>query len=337
MKSVRIGVVGVGSMGRTHVAAFSALPEVTVTSICDADAERLGDVQREFAVGHVTTDLAQLLASDVDAVVVATPEHLHLEPTLAALRAGKHVFVEKPFATDAQEAHRMADAARKEGLLVMPAHLLRYEPRHRMVKDWLDAQDRGELISLYLRRNRPASLFEIYSRVHPAFELTSHDMDLALWYAGRRVERVYAVHRQRPGERNPHGFWAIAEFEGNTVATFEAVWSTVDEVNLEFGDICEVIAERGTAHVNIADPGISFWDSDGQASPDPIYGTSSLDVVPLAVHREVQDFVECVRGVRDDPQVSLEDAVHGIEVIGAMIRSAEQGTPVELHPDAFSG
>jgi len=330
-----VGVVGVGSMGRIHVAAFAALPEVTVTSICDPDPERLEEVQRELAVVHATTELGELLATDVDAVVVATPEHLHLEPTLAALRAGKHVIVEKPFATDAAEAHRMADAARDEGLLVMPAHLLRYEPRHRMVKDWLDGRDRGELISLYLRRNRPASLFEIYSRVHPAFELTSHDIDLALWFTARRVERVYAVHRQRPGERNPHGFWALAEFEGNTVATFEAVWSTVKEANLEFGDLCEVIAEHGTAHVNIANPGISFWDSAGQTSPDPVYGTSSLDVVPLAVHREVEDFVECLRGARDVPQVSLEDAVHGIEVIDAMIRSADLRIPVELHRDSL--
>jgi predicted dehydrogenase len=322
-------------MGRTHVAAFAALPEVNVASICDADVDRLAEVQREFAVAHATPDVAELLATDIDAVVVATPEHLHLDATLAALRAGKHVLVEKPFATDVAEAHRMANEARDTGLLVMPAHLLRYEPKHRMVKDWLDAGSRGELISLYLRRNRPASLFEIYSRIHPAFELTSHDTDLALWYVGRRVDRVYAVHRQRPDERNPHGFWAIAEFDGGTIATFEAVWSTVDEARLEFGDLCEVIAENGTAHVNIANPGITFWDEAGQTSPDPVYGTSSLDVVPLAVHREVEDFVECLRGIRAAPQVSLHDAVHGIEVIDAMIRSAEKRLPVELDPDGL--
>ncbi len=329
MKDVRVGIVGVGSMGATHLAAFAATPGVAVTSLCDANQARLEDLARAFAVDHYTTELADMLSQDLDAVVVATPENAHFEPVTAALRSGMHVFVEKPFATVPDEARQMAAEARGAARILMPGHLLRYEPRHLMIKDWIESGEHGPITSLYFRRNRPASLFATYSRVHPAFELSSHDLDLALWFTRRRVRRVYAIHRQSQHEPNPHGFWALIEFEGDAVATFEAVWSTVDEARVEFSDLCEVIAERGTAHLDISRPGLSFWDARGQTSPDSIYGATPAHV-PLAVRAEVEDFIECIRGRRPEPQASLDDAVHGVEAIDAMIRSATMAEPVNV-------
>lgn len=326
MSPLRIGIVGVGSMGRTHLAALSGMPSVAVRSLCDPDTARVKDAAQAFGVEHYTDDLMETLAQDLDAVVVATPEHAHLEPVVTALRSGKHVLVEKPFATDPVEARQMAAEAQLAGLVLMPGHLLRYEPRHRMIKDWIASGDHGTLTSLYFRRNRPRSLFGTYSRVHPGFELSSHDLDLALWFTGRRVRRVYALHRQRTPDPNPYGFWSLIEFESDTVATFEAVWSTVDQARVEFADLCEVIAEGGSAHLDISNPGLSFWDSEGQTRPDPIYGGTPGDV-PLAVKAELEDFVECVSGRRLLPRASLDDAVHGVEVIDAMIQSARSAEP----------
>ena len=331
MERTRIGVVGVGSMGRTHVATFAAAHDAEVTYLCDPDERRLEEMAREFDVRGTTTELAELLAGDVDAVVVATPERLHLEPTLAALDAGKHVLVEKPFATDVAEARMMAEAAAHSGLVVMPGYGLRYEPRHRLVKDGLASGEGGPVLSLYLRRNRPAALFETYSRIHPAFESSSHDVDLMLWFSGRRARRVYAVHRGREGEPNPFGVWALIELEGGAVATIEGVWSIPSGARIDRGDVVEVIAERGAAHIDIADHGTSFWTEAGRTSPDPVYGPSSLHPSSLAIRHEVEAFLAAVRDGRP-LEVSLEDAVHGVEIVDAMIRSAELCAPVDLEP-----
>jgi predicted dehydrogenase len=327
---IKVGVVGVGSMGRTHVAAFSAHPGAEVTAVCDPDEGRLDAVAREFDVAHRTTDVEELVSGDVDAVVVATPEHFHLAPALAALGAGKHLLLEKPLATTVEDAHAIADVAAGVDAVVLPGLNLRYEPRYRQVKDWLASGDQGAIVSMYLRRNRPAPLFEHYSRIHPAFETGSHDVDLALWYSGRRVTKVFAVQRGRESDPNPFGLWALAELDGGTVVTLETVWLTPGAARVFRSDALELVAERGTAHVDIAASGTRFWDAAGSETRDPILDPSSLNTVSLAIRAEVEDFVACVRGDRLAPEASLADAVHGVEIVDAMIRSAELGAPVDL-------
>lgn len=330
MKPLRIGIVGVGVMGRAYAAAIAAMPHAEVTTICDPDEQRLAAVATEFGVAHRTTELDRLLADDVDAVIVATPEWLHLTPTLAALDAGKDVLLEKPFTTIPREAHEIAAAAEASGRFLMPGYGLRYEPRHRMLKDWLRRGDAGRIVSLYLRRNRPASLFEIYSRSHPAFESSTHDIDLLLWYTAQRASRVHAVERRRDGDANPFGLWAIVELDGGAVATFEAHWIIPSGARVGRGDLVELVAEHGTAHIDVANHGTTFWQEDGVVSADPIYDANSLSAVSLALRGQLEDFVACVRGERAAPEVSVADAVHGVEIADAMVRSAASQTTIEL-------
>ena len=329
MDTIRVGVVGVGSMGRTHVAAFTAAG-AEVTCVCDPDEARREAVAREFGVSRTTGDLEELIGSDVDVVVVATPEALHLRPALAALQADKHVLIEKPLATTPAEANEIAAEARRSDRVVMPGLNLRYDPRYRMVKDWLREGGHGETVSLYVRRNRPAPLFTQYSRIHPAFETGSHDIDVVLWYTGQRVRRVSAVQRRRPGDVNPHAIWALMELDGGAVATLETVWLIPEGARLFRGDALELITERGMAHIDIADPGIVFWEEAGQTSRDPIFDPNSLNGSSLSVRSEVEEFLRCIRGEVDTPEMSLADAVHGVEVVDAMVRAAETGTIVEL-------
>src|SRR5690606_36123126 len=161
---------------------------------------RAAAVARDFGVSTVAGDLTELLDAGIDAVVVATPEALHRDPVVASLDAGKHVLVEKPLTTDVAQAREIAEAARRAGTIVIPGFNLRYDDRHREVKEWIASGRAGTLTSLALRRNRPSALFSTYQRVHPGFESTSHDIDLALWLTGSRIRSVFARQRQRPGE-----------------------------------------------------------------------------------------------------------------------------------------
>lgn len=329
MNRVRVGVVGVGTMGAMHVEAFLAAG-ADVVAVCDIDEARLDQVANDFGVGKKTTDLDELVSADVDAVVVATPETMHLDPTLQALAAGKHVLLEKPLATDVADAQQIAKAAADSGLLVMPAFNLRYDPRHRVVKDWLRHDNPGRILSMYLRRNRQSSLFAKYSRVHPAHEIGSHDVDLVLWYTQRRVERVYAVDRTRAGDGTPFGMWAIAELEGGCVVCLETTWLVPDGSGVNRGDAFQVIAEGGIAQIDLAHTGTIFWQNDGRVARDAFLDPNSLSVSSFSVRGEVEAFIRCVQGDTVDTDFSLADAVHVVEVVDAMTRSARSGSRVEV-------
>lgn len=329
MSPLRVGVVGVGTMGAKHIAAFLAAG-ADVVAVCDTDEARLDQVARDFGVAQKTTAVDELVSADIEAVVVATPATMHLAPTRQALAAGKHVLLEKPLATDADEARQIAAGAADAGLVVMPAFNLRYEPRHRMVKDWLRHEKPGRILSMYLRRTRPASLFAKYPGVHPAYEPGSHDVDLVLWYTERRAERVYAVERTHPGDETPYGSWAIVELEGDCVACLETTWLLPDGAGVERGDALQVVTDGGIAQIDVAHHGTVFWQDNGRIGRDPILDPGSLSVASIPVRGEVEAFIRYVRGDTDGAEFSLADAVHAVEVVDAMIRSARSGMPVEL-------
>lgn len=317
-------------MGAAHAAALSRMPDVEVRWACDTDAEVLKRASVSLGIQELSNDYRDFLTHGTDAVVIATPEAFHAEPTIDFLRSGSDVFVEKPLATSADDARMMAAEAEQTGRLLMPGLNLRYDPRFRMIRDWIDEGHDGGLVSMSFRRNRPAPLFERYSRVHPGFETGSHDIDLALWFAQDRVKRVFAVERQRDGDENPFGIWVLAEFSGGAIASFETVWLIPREAHVDRDDVVEVVGRAGTARVDVIDPGLTFLDRSGRYSRDPIYDPSSLSDVSLAVTLELAEFISAVRGDCPKPAFSLADAVHGVEVISAMLMSAETGEPVEI-------
>jgi len=112
LEEVRIGLVGCGLFGESHVSAFRAVPGARVTAVFDTNPSRAEQIAREFGVDRVCGSLAELCASpEVDAVDVVTPEHLHLDPVLCAFVHGKEVFVEKPLATSLDDCARMIEQA----------------------------------------------------------------------------------------------------------------------------------------------------------------------------------------------------------------------------------
>jgi predicted dehydrogenase len=115
---INLGFVGVGTMGRYHLGAFLGMNDVQVVAVCDVVAERrdaaLDAAKKKNDGCKAYADFRQLLDSkDVDAVVIATPDHWHAIPAILAARAGKHVYCEKPLTLTIAEGRAVADAAKK--------------------------------------------------------------------------------------------------------------------------------------------------------------------------------------------------------------------------------
>src|SRR5690606_5402757 len=119
-------------------------------------------------------------------------ENEHFGPVIGALTSGKHVLVEKPVSTKLEEAAEMAKVAAEHGKFIFPGHLLRFEPRYADIYNAIRSGRIGEPQSMYLKRGRTKGMFRTYKRTHTVFELTVHDLDVAIWYAGSRVKSVKA-------------------------------------------------------------------------------------------------------------------------------------------------
>lgn len=152
MASLKVGIVGAGSVSELHARGYERDPRVQVHAVCDRDADRAIQRSLEWGAGAFYTDLGAMLADDeLDAVDILTPHHLHAEQAIAALRAGKHVCLERPIALSLDEGRRVVQAAQQSGrvLQVFEPGLF-YKPLLD-ARNLIDAQEIGKPTSIQIR------------------------------------------------------------------------------------------------------------------------------------------------------------------------------------------
>lgn len=187
---VRIGVLGAGHWGPGLITNFHGSARSDVAWVVDRDPGRLEEVERRFAGVRTSKEPESVLGdADVDAVVVATPTRTHFELARAALRAGKHVLVEKPMADSVADAEALCELAEQVGRVLMVGHVFLYNPAALYVKRAIDAGELGRVYYLSMVRT---NLGPIRVDVNAAWDLASHDVSLASYWLGAQPESVSA-------------------------------------------------------------------------------------------------------------------------------------------------
>lgn len=204
--TIRVGIIGLGFMGRTHWAAYQSASKAghacAIVAAADAMIEKIGaPAGGNMNTGAAALDFtgiakhqspADLLSrSDVDLVSICTPTDTHVELALAALKAGKHMLLEKPVALDPADVRRIDAAAKAAGKLCMPAMVMRFWPGWTWLRDRIHDGSLGKLKSLYLERlgSRPAWNPGFYADDQKSggalVDLHIHDADFVLWCLGK--------------------------------------------------------------------------------------------------------------------------------------------------------
>ncbi len=198
---MKLGVCGLGFMGATHLKALRSVPEVTLVAVCSPDdKQRTGDLSGvggntgsggkfDFAGIARWRRLEDLLAdTNVDAVDLCLPTYLHEPAAIAALRAGKHVLVEKPMALDAAACGRMMDAARSSGKVLMTAQVLRFFPVYAALRTAVPRLGQIRAASFRRRCAMPGWgdwLKDVSRSGGAVLDLLIHDIDMCLHLFGQ--------------------------------------------------------------------------------------------------------------------------------------------------------
>src|SRR5271170_1132871 len=173
---------GCGYWGPNLLRNFSALSNGRVKYVVDSSAERRAFVEKNFSRTQAVDSRATVLDDpEVDAVIIATPAATHFELACAALKAGKHVFVEKPLATTAAEVGELARCAEKHKLVVMVGHTFIYNAAVRYVKKLIDAGELGEIRYIYSQR---LNLGRIRSDIDALWNFAPHDISIIQYWLG---------------------------------------------------------------------------------------------------------------------------------------------------------
>ncbi len=187
---VSVALAGLGYWGPNLARNFDDLPGAELVWLVDRDEDRRGRYAARFPHARTTGELAEALADDsVDAVVIATPVPTHAPLARQALRAGKHVFVEKPIALSAREAEEVVALAEELELVLMPGHLLLYHPGVCKLREIVDSGDLGRLLVIYGNRQ---NLGRIRRDENVLWSLGAHDLSVILDLVGEEPAEISA-------------------------------------------------------------------------------------------------------------------------------------------------
>ena len=315
---MRVGVIGVGSMGQNHARVYSEIADLVAVADPDEKAGRL--VMNRFATRYHAS-YRDLLKEDLEAVSVCVPTQDHVPVALAAIRAGLHVLVEKPLAPTVAEARRLVRAARAAEVVLAVGHVERHNPATGLVKRQMDTGQYGDLITISSRR---VSSFPPRVRdVGVVMDLGVHDIDVMRYLVGSPVDTVYALSGRRVHERFEDHANILLHFRNGVNGFIEVNWLTPMKVRR-----LDLPCLKTFVEVDYMDQSITVSSSTlGALDPFNLYQ------VPLERHtqrihvrkeeplrRELEDFLAAIREKRP-PLVTGEDAVETLKVAGAAIRS----------------
>jgi predicted dehydrogenase len=350
VSDLRVGIIGLGGIAKVaHIPGYQAAG-VKIAAVATRDGAAAEAVGRELGAAW-SDDYRELLArDDIDAVSVCVPTYLHAEVTMAALRAGKHVFCEKPPGVTGAEAAAMAEVSAETGRLLMYAFSARYRRSNQKLKEWIGEGTLGEVYGGHTgwmrRRGNPAGWFTSREKAGggPLIDLGIHGLDLTWWLMGcpepvsvtgttyykfgnyegadaQTPDPVMQIHLKEKAKSVydvEDSAFAFIRFSNGAHLTLEASWALNCKKENRY---VTLYGTKGGAEIN---PLEIFTD---------LHGTLA-DIRPEvaennAYHEEVRHFAACLRG-EERPISPAGQGVTVMRMIEAIYLSAESGREVRL-------
>jgi len=327
-------VIGLGFFGEVHAETLANMPEVELIALSTRRPDRLAEVADRFGVERRYGDYHQLLADpDVDAVSITTHVYDHRQVTIDALKAGKHVLLEKPMAETVAECDQILEAAAQAPGLFMVGHICRFDPRVVLAKQAIDEGRIGRIVSMHARRNLSKVIGDmVLDKISALLGDGIHDADLMLWFSGAKPVSVYAqeVH---PGKRKyPDVGWAMFRLEDGAVGVVESVWHLPETTPYQIDARMEVIGTEGALYINCGDAGVEIHDADGVRLPDTLYWPKMFGGRFGILQEELRYFARCVATGQQPDWITPQESRDVVALIAAAMKSAQSGQVIRLDP-----
>ena len=303
MDKLRIGVIGLGFIGKLHARVWAENPQaqlVAVADIYEPAAKAVGD---EYGCAVYTDYNEMLKRDDLDAVDICVPEDFHVAPAVAAAEAKKNFIIEKPIAKTVKEANEIKDAAEKNGVRMMVAHLLKFDPRYVQLNDAIEDGKIGTVTSLALKRtNSKGTPKRLKGKVSYFYYMGIHDIEWMLTYV---------------------------TFDNGSIGSVELNWAFPENGACGFMTYAEVVGSKGAAVLHVDDQGLAVYSGADVEYPDalhwPIYNGKLLG----DLKEELAHFADAT--LNGKPYlVDTGNAIAAVAIAEAAMESIKTGQVVTL-------
>jgi UDP-N-acetylglucosamine 3-dehydrogenase len=332
MRNLKYGIIGLGFFGEKHAEVLSDMPGVELAAVSTRRQGRLTEVAGRFAVPKAYTDYRELLADrEIDAVSIVTHMDDHREIAVEALKAGKHVFLEKPMAGTVADCDAIVREAETSAGRFMVGHICRFDPRVSLARQAVAGGRIGRIVSMHATRNLPSSISAgVLDKISPLMGDGIHDTDIMLWLTGSRVRTVYAQNVRIREFKYPDIGWAMYRFDSGAVGVIETVWHLPDNTPFAIDARMEIIGTEGMITIDCGDAGLTINDRSGICKPDTAYWPALAGRRVGILRNELDYFVGCLRAGTSPDLITPRESRAAVEVVCAAEQSATGGHVVEL-------
>ena len=314
MKTINVGVVGVGAMGENHVRVYHKMEEANLVAVSDVSERTLKKIEKKYGAKGFTEYSDLLENPEIEVVSVCVPTTFHHAVVMEAIKNGKHVLVEKPIAFTVQEAEEMIAAAKDAGVMLATGHVERFNPAVQKAKELIDDGVIGDVVSAFAKRVGP--LPPRIKDVGVSIDLAIHDLDIMNYLFEEDVTQVY-------GSMNCS--FDDSEFEDHAeiMVNFNNEATGIIEVNWLTPYKRRELELTGTA-------GIISVDYIKQSIE--VYGKFAQDIQikheePLK--SELKSFLNAVMN-GEEPEITGEDGLKALKMVIAANRSSKEHKPISF-------
>ena len=338
-EKVRMGIVGAGTWGETHASIYREHILAEPVAICDMNASRAKAVAEKYGIPKIYTDYHEMAKdSEINAVAIVTPDFAHADIAVAMAEAGKHMLIEKPLATTAEDIKRICEAVQRNHVRCMVDLHNRWNPPFNKAKQEIASGKLGTPYTAYIRHSDvkwvATDMLSWASKSSILWFLGSHSLDTLRWIFDDEVKQVYSIKKEgilkELGVDTPDIFLTTIEFRKGGVAQMENGWITPNG-NGNINDFkFNILCTKGMISLDLSDHNLIHEITEEKTTvPDILVSNMVFEKCKGLSYESIRDFIECLVDGREF-RVTLEDARKTAIAIIAIHKSADLGVPVEV-------
>lgn len=321
MGKVKLGIVGLGRLGRKHAENIRYnIPEAELTAICSVVESELETVSRQMHPMHVTKDYNELLSyPEINGIVIASSSKEHCSMICAAAEAGKkYVYTEKPLGMSIDEIDRIKSAVESNrGMKLQVGYNRRFDTSIQAAKKKVEQGFVGKIIQIRMINRDPAAMADFIIKFSPksgglVMDMLTHDYDLARWFAGSDAKSVYGlgdafVYDGLKAVGDIDNCSLLVEFKNGIIGQFETSRNSAYGYHVE----TEIYGSKGNIRIGMlpVKDRVTYMNGNGISFDTADWFYEYWEPTFLA---EMHDFVSCIREGRE-PLVGLEDGYKAVE------------------------
>ena len=314
MKKLGVAVIGTGFWGKNHARVYKELPSTELIAICDVNPERAKAIANQFGVKAYTNSARMLKNKEIEAISVCTWSTVLAKEALKGLRAGKHVLVEKPMATNSKQAKRLCETAEQNGLVLTVGFLMRFIPGLQVIRDAVEKRKIGDLVCATAKR--VSQWPERIGDVGVVKDTAIHDIDVMRFISQQDPVTVYAKMGSMKHRKFEDYAHIMLTYKNGESAFIESNWLTPYKTRLLTVTGSEAIMRLDYITQDV-------WLEQQKETLQPRYPFQE----PLKC--ELEDFAQCALE-KKKPLITGEDGVKALEIAEAAVRSSAKNSAINL-------